>query len=90
MTAMAAQAALCKRGLAALIVPADVSSATAPDEPHFAHPVLEADAGPPDVKFLRCALVISRASCGRWSSLGPDHQGRGIGDCDDAILDLRR
>ena len=36
MTAMAAQAALAKRGAAVLIVPVDVSSAPAPDEPHFA------------------------------------------------------
>lgn len=35
MTAMAAQAALAKRGVAVLIVPADVSSAQAPDEAHF-------------------------------------------------------
>jgi pyruvate dehydrogenase (quinone) len=34
-TAMAAQAALSKRGVAVLIVPADVSQAKAPDEPHF-------------------------------------------------------
>src|SRR5271170_6207202 len=42
-TAMAAQAALSKRGVAVLIVPVDVSHAAAPDEPHFAahitHPV---------------------------------------------------
>jgi len=36
MTAMAAQAALAKRGVAVLIVPADVSSAKAPAEPDFA------------------------------------------------------
>jgi len=36
MTAMAAQAALSKRGVAVLIVPVDVSSARAPDEPAFA------------------------------------------------------
>jgi len=36
MTAMAAQAALSKRGVAVLIVPLDVSSAKAPDEPAFA------------------------------------------------------
>ncbi|KMS56095.1 pyruvate dehydrogenase [Novosphingobium barchaimii LL02] len=36
MTAMAAQAALAKRGVAVLIVPADVSSADAPSEPDFA------------------------------------------------------
>ena len=35
MTAMAAQAALTKKGVAVLIVPVDVSSATAPDEPDF-------------------------------------------------------
>ncbi|WP_232492759.1 thiamine pyrophosphate-dependent enzyme [Novosphingobium kaempferiae] len=34
-TAMAAQAALARRGVAVLIVPADVSSAKAPDEPAF-------------------------------------------------------
>jgi pyruvate dehydrogenase (quinone) len=36
MTAMAAQAALARRGVAVLIVPVDVSQATAPDEPDFA------------------------------------------------------
>ncbi|ATI79979.1 thiamine pyrophosphate-dependent enzyme [Sphingobium yanoikuyae] len=36
MTAIAAQSALAKRGVAVLIVPADVSSAKAPDEPAFA------------------------------------------------------
>ncbi len=35
-TAMAAQAALAKRGVAVLIVPADISQAKAPDEPSFA------------------------------------------------------
>ncbi len=35
MTAMAAQAALAKRGVAVLIVPVDVSKAAAPDEPDF-------------------------------------------------------
>ncbi|WP_420381529.1 thiamine pyrophosphate-dependent enzyme [Novosphingobium sp.] len=35
MTAMAAQAALSKRGVAVLIVPVDVSSAKAPTEPNF-------------------------------------------------------
>ncbi len=36
MTAMAAQAALTRKGVAVLIVPVDVSSAKAPDEPEFA------------------------------------------------------
>lgn len=35
MTAMAAQAALAKKGVAVLIVPADVASASAPKEPAF-------------------------------------------------------
>jgi pyruvate dehydrogenase (quinone) len=35
MTAMAAQAALARKGVAVLIVPVDVSQATAPDEPDF-------------------------------------------------------
>ena len=35
-TAMAAQAALARRGVAVLIVPADISSAKAPQEPDFA------------------------------------------------------
>ena len=35
-TAMAAQAALAKRGVAVLIVPVDISQAKAPDEPAFA------------------------------------------------------
>jgi pyruvate dehydrogenase (quinone) len=35
MTAMAAQAALSKRGVAVLIVPVDVSNAKAPEEPDF-------------------------------------------------------
>ena len=34
-TAMAAQAALSRRGVAVLIVPVDISRAEAPDEPHF-------------------------------------------------------
>jgi pyruvate dehydrogenase (quinone) len=36
MTAMAAQAALARKGVAVLIVPVDISQATAPDEPDFA------------------------------------------------------
>lgn len=36
MTAMAAQAALSRKGVAVLIVPADVSQAAAPEEPDFA------------------------------------------------------
>lgn len=59
MTAMAAQAALAKRGVAVLIVPADVSSAKAPDEPHFgvhrAAPVVR----PADTELDRLASAIN-------------------------------
>jgi len=59
MTAMAAQAALAKRGVAVLIVPADVSSAKAPDEPHFtvhrAAPVVL----PSDAELDRLANAIN-------------------------------
>lgn len=59
MTAMAAQAALAKRGVAVLIVPADVSSAKAPDEPHFtvhrAAPVVL----PSDAELDRLASAIN-------------------------------
>jgi pyruvate dehydrogenase (quinone) len=58
MTAMAAQAALAKRGVAVLIVPADVSSANAPEEPAFAvHrpvPVVR----PSDEELVRVAAAI--------------------------------
>ena len=59
MTAMAAQAALTKRGVAILIVPVDVSKATAPDEPHFAvhhaAPVIR----PSDTELDRMAKLLN-------------------------------
>lgn len=59
MTAMAAQAALVQRGVAVLIVPADISSAKAPDEPDFAvhraAPVLL----PSDAELNRLAGAIN-------------------------------
>ena len=58
-TAMAAQAALSKRGAAVLIVPVDVSSAEAPDEPHFAvhraAPVIR----PSDAELDRIAEILN-------------------------------
>ena len=59
MTAMAAQAALSKRGVAVLIVPVDVSSAKAPDEPHFevhrARPVVR----PADEELRAAAQLLN-------------------------------
>jgi thiamine pyrophosphate-dependent acetolactate synthase large subunit-like protein len=58
MTAMAAQAA-SKRGVAVLIVPVDVSSAKAPDEPAFA--VHRAGTGHPP---QRCGTGSDRSRAG--------------------------
>lgn len=59
MTALAAQAALVQQGVAVLIVPADISSAKAPDEPDFAvhraAPVLL----PSDAELNRLAGAIN-------------------------------
>ncbi len=59
MTAMAAQAALSKRGVAVLIVPADVSSAKAPDEPHFAVHRAAPIVRPADAELDRLADAIN-------------------------------
>lgn len=60
MTAMAAQAALAKKGVAVLIVPADISSAKAPEEPpfavHHARPVI----CPADAELDAVAAAIAR------------------------------
>jgi pyruvate dehydrogenase (quinone) len=58
MTAMAAQAALAKRGVAVLIVPADVSSAKAPDEPAFAVHRAAPLVRPSDAELDRLAEAI--------------------------------
>lgn len=59
MTAMAAQAALSKRGVAVLIVPVDVSQAAAPDEPDFtvhrAQPVMR----PSDAELQQIAEALN-------------------------------
>ena len=58
-TAMAAQAALSKRGVAVLILPVDISKAAAPDEPpfavHHAAPVLR----PSDGDLDRIAAILN-------------------------------
>jgi pyruvate dehydrogenase (quinone) len=58
-TAMAAQAALAKQGVAVLIVPADVSSAKAPDEPGFAVHRAKPTVRPSEAELDRLAEVIA-------------------------------
>jgi pyruvate dehydrogenase (quinone) len=57
-TAMAAQAALSKRGVAVLILPIDVSKAHAPDEPAFAVHVSQPVIHPSDADLDRIAEVL--------------------------------
>jgi pyruvate dehydrogenase (quinone) len=82
MTAMAAQAALAKRGVAVLIVPADVSSAKAVDEPefsvHHATPVVR----PADAELDRLAAALN--SGGRIAIYG----GSGCEQAHDAVVAL--
>lgn len=59
MTAMAAQAALAKRGVAVLIVPADVSGAKVPDEPHFAVHRAAPVVRPADTELDKLASAIN-------------------------------
>lgn len=59
MTAMAAQAALARKGVAVLIVPADVSSAKAPDEPAFAVHRAEPRILPSDAELDRIAEALN-------------------------------
>jgi pyruvate dehydrogenase (quinone) len=58
-TAMAAQAALSKRGVAVLIVPVDVSKAPAPDEPAFEVHVSQPIIHPGDADLERMAGVLN-------------------------------
>lgn len=58
-TAMAAQAALSKRGVAVLIVPADISQSKAPNEPLFAVHKSQTVSRPADVEIERIAEAIN-------------------------------
>jgi pyruvate dehydrogenase (quinone) len=68
MTAMAAQAALSKRGAAVLIVPVDVSKAPAPDEPHFAVHRAQPLVRPSDAELNQLAAALN--SCGKVAIYG--------------------
>ena len=59
MTAMAAQAALSKKGVAVLIVPVDVSQAAAPDEPDFAVHRAAPVVRPNDAELDRIAAALN-------------------------------
>jgi pyruvate dehydrogenase (quinone) len=59
MTAMAAQAALSRRGVAVLIVPVDVSRAAAPDEPEFAVHRAEPIVRPSNAEIDRIAAALN-------------------------------
>ena len=58
-TAMAAQAALAKRGVAVLIVPIDISKATAPDESPFAVHTADPIVRPSDAELGRIAALLN-------------------------------
>src|SRR6201996_2153194 len=58
MTAMAAQAAIARKGVAVLIVPVAVSSAKAPDEPAFAVHRARPVTRPSDAELARIAAAI--------------------------------
>jgi len=62
MTAMAAQTALAKRGAAVLIVPVDVFSAKAPDEPPFAVHRAQPIVRPNDAELARMAELLNKGS----------------------------
>ncbi|MBO9602803.1 MAG: ubiquinone-dependent pyruvate dehydrogenase [Novosphingobium sp.] len=82
MTAMAAQAALARRGVAVLIVPADVSSAKAPDEPHFAVHRAEPAVVPSEAELARLAAALNEG--GRVAIYG----GSGCEHAHDAVVAL--
>jgi pyruvate dehydrogenase (quinone) len=62
MTAMAAQAALSRRGAAVLIVPVDVSSAPAPKEPDFAVHRARPVVRPSDAELDKIAEALNAGS----------------------------
>lgn len=84
MTAMAAQAALAKRGVSVLIVPADVSSAKAPGEPAFAVHRASPRVIPSDDELTRAAEMINAG--GRVAIYG----GSGCEDAHDQVVALAR
>lgn len=83
-TAMAAQAALTKRGVAVLIVPADVSQAKAPDEPQFSVHRTAPVTRPSDEELQRVAELVNRGK--RIAIYG----GSGCEHAHDAVVELAK
>ncbi len=83
-TAMAAQAALTKRGVAVLIVPADVSQAKAPEEPHFAVHHTAPVTRPSDEELKRIAELVNQGK--RIAIYG----GSGCEHAHDAVVELAK
>lgn len=82
MTAMVAQAALARRGVAVLILPADVASAKAPDEPDFAVHRAAPVVRPSDAELDGMANVLNGAK--RVAIYG----GSGCAGAHDAVIAL--
>jgi pyruvate dehydrogenase (quinone) len=83
-TAMAAQAALSKRGVAVLILPVDVSKAEAPDEPAFAVHVSQPVVRPSDADLQRVATVLND------SARVAIYAGSGCHDAHDQVVALAK
>jgi pyruvate dehydrogenase (quinone) len=81
-TAMAAQAALAKRGVAVLILPVDISKADAPEEPAFAVHVSRPVIRPTDADLDRVAAVLN---VGKKVAI---YGGSGCEDAHDAVVNL--
>lgn len=62
MTAMAAQAALSRKGVAVLIVPVDISHVAAPDEPSFSIHRVDPVVRPSDMELDRVAAALNAGS----------------------------
>ncbi|WP_198670375.1 thiamine pyrophosphate-dependent enzyme [Dyella sp. C9] len=82
MTAMAAQAALSHKGVAVLIVPIDVSRASAPEEPDFAVHRAAPVVHPSDAELERIAEALNRG--GRITIYG----GSGCAKAHDQVVAL--
>jgi pyruvate dehydrogenase (quinone) len=83
-TAMAAQAALSKRGVAVLILPVDVSKAEAPAEPAFAVHVSQPVIRPSDTDLQRVATVLND------SARVAIYAGSGCHDAHDQVVALAK
>lgn len=83
-TAMAAQAALTKRGVAVLIVPADVSQAKAAEEPRFAVHKTTPVARPSDEELQRIAEALN---AGKHIAV---YGGSGCEHAHDPVVDLAK